>query len=344
MTLGLVLFFTLLMSWSATWLLRRYALNRSLMDVPNARSSHSVPTPRGGGVAIVVSFLFVLLALVDVGYGEASVTVAYVGTGLLVAFIGFADDHGHIAARWRLLGHFLGAGWGVFWLKGMGGLATPWGELQLGLLGAVLATVYVVWMLNLYNFMDGIDGLASVQAISVCLGASALYGLTNHAELLYAPLLLASAVAGFLLWNFPPAKIFMGDAGSGFLGCTLALLSLVGGWADPRFLFCWLILMGVFVVDATWTLMHRLLRGERIYEAHRSHAYQYASRRFGSHKKVTAAVAALNVCWLTPLALAVGAGWVGGVAALLVAYLPLCVLAWYFRAGSAEVIVTGAEL
>ncbi|MNQ74182.1 putative undecaprenyl-phosphate N-acetylglucosaminyl 1-phosphate transferase [compost metagenome] len=206
----------------------------------------------------------------------------------------------------------------------------------MGWLGYALAAFYLVWLLNLYNFMDGIDGIASVEAICVCLGGALLYLLIGEGGAALAPLSLAVAVAGFLFWNFPPARIFMGDAGSGFLGIALGVLSLQAAWVAPQLLWSWLILLGVFIVDATWTLFRRLLRGDKVYEAHRSHAYQYASRKFGKHLPVTLAVAMLNLGWLLPIALWVGVGGVDGVLGLLVAYLPLVWLAVRFKAGERE--------
>ncbi|MDH0625438.1 MraY family glycosyltransferase [Pseudomonas sediminis] len=319
-----------------TGALRRYALARSLMDVPNARSSHSVPTPRGGGVAIVLSFLAALPLLAVVGVLPWPVLWALMGAGAWVAVVGFLDDHGHIAARWRLLAHFIGAAWALGWLGGLPSLAVFGFDLELGWLGYVLAAFYLVWLLNLYNFMDGIDGIASVEAISVGLGGALIYALLGEPTAIGAPLLLAVAVAGFLFWNFPPARIFMGDAGSGFLGIALGVLSLQAAWIAPQLLWSWLILLGVFTVDATWTLFRRLLRGDKVYEAHRSHAYQYASRRFGNHLPVTLAVLGINLLWLLPIALWVGLGGLDGLLGLLVAYLPLVVLAVKFKAGERE--------
>ena len=326
------------LAWFLTALLRRYAWARSLLDVPNARSSHSLPTPRGGGVAIVVAFLAGLCLAFFAGLGiAAELFYALLGAGLGIALLGFLDDHGHIAARWRLLGHFLAAAWALYWLGGLPPLAVFGGLLQLSWIGHVLAAFYLVWLLNLYNFMDGIDGIASVEAICVCLGGAILYALLETSLLADLPLLmLAAAVLGFLLWNFPPARIFMGDAGSGFLGFVLGVLSLQAAWISPVLLWGWLILLGVFIVDATLTLLRRLLRGEKVYEAHRSHAYQYASRRFGRHLPVTMAVAALNLVWLLPLAMLVAVGWLDGLLGVLVAYAPLVVLAWRFDAGRAE--------
>lgn len=324
-----------------TGLLRRYALSRSLMDIPNARSSHSVPTPRGGGVAIVLGFLLVLLLLFSWKMIEGSLAIGLFGAGAGIALLGFLDDHGHIAARWRLLGHFIGALWVLYWLGGLPPLAVFGISLELGWFGQCLAVLYLVWLLNLYNFMDGIDGIASVEAICVCLGAAlALFVSGAWRPEAGLPLFcLAGAVAGFLFWNFPPARIFMGDAGSGFLGLMLGALSLQAASMAPQLLWSWLILLGVFVVDATFTLARRLLRGDRVYEAHRSHAYQYASRRYGSHLPVTAMVAAINLLWLLPLALWVAAGGIDGLVGVLIAYGALLGLAIYFQAGKLEVEV-----
>lgn len=319
-----------------TGVLRRYALARSIIDIPNARSSHTVPTPRGGGVAIVASFLLALPLAAVSGLASWSVVVALLGAGAGIALLGFLDDHGHIAARWRLLGHFVGAIWALFWLSGLPPLSVFGMSLDLGWLGHALAALYLVWLLNLYNFMDGIDGIASLEAICVCIGGALLFVLSGHAREAALPLLMAAAVAGFLFWNFPPARIFMGDAGSGFLGVSLGILSLHAAWVVPQLLWSWLILLGVFVVDATFTLLRRLLRGDKVYEAHRSHAYQYASRRFGRHLPVTLAVGAINLLWLLPIALWVGAGGLDGGLGIVLAYTPLLALAVRFRAGELE--------
>lgn len=321
--------------------LRRYALASSLIDIPNARSSHTVPTPRGGGVAIVVSFLLALPLLAAMGLVAWPLVWALLGSGAGVAVLGFLDDHGHIAARWRLLGHFAAAIWALFWLGGLPPVNVLGFTLELGWLGHALAALYLVWLLNLYNFMDGIDGIASVEAICVCLGGALLFTLLGFVDSaqpagMFAVLLLAAAVTGFLFWNFPPARIFMGDAGSGFLGITLGILSLQAAWTAPQLLWSWLILLGVFIVDATFTLLRRLLRGDKVYEAHRSHAYQYASRRAGRHLPVTLAVVGLNLIWLLPIALWVGVGGLDGVVGVLIAYAPLVCLAVKFRAGELE--------
>ncbi|WP_043310813.1 glycosyltransferase family 4 protein [Pseudomonas sp. ML96] len=319
-----------------TALLRRYALSRSLLDIPNARSSHSLPTPRGGGVAIVIAFLLGGGALYCWGALPQSLFIALLGAGGGVALLGFLDDHGHVAARWRLLGHFLAAAWCLYWLSGLPPVSAFGNSWDLGVLGQIVAALYLVWLLNLYNFMDGIDGIASVEAITACLGIALISRLMGADELVPPVLLLAASCAGFLSWNFPPARIFMGDAGSGFLGIVLGTLSIHTAWVNGDLLWSWLILLGVFIVDATLTLLRRLLRGERVYEAHRSHAYQFAARRFNKHLPVTLAVLLINLLWLLPMAVCAALGWLPGPLVLVMAYLPLIALAIKYRAGAAE--------
>ncbi len=319
-----------------TGLIRRYALRSNLIDVPNQRSSHTLPTPRGGGMAIVAVFLCSVVALFALDMLTQKQCWALFGAGAWVALVGFMDDHRHIPAGWRLLAHFLAAGWGLYWLGGFPPLHLFGQVIDMGGFGHIFGLFYLVWLLNLYNFMDGIDGIAGIEAISVCLGGVLLFLLTDKAALWLEPALLAAAAAGFLIWNFPPAKIFMGDAGSGFLGIVLGLISIQATWLNPTLFWSWLCLLGVFIVDATWTLWQRFRRGARLHEAHRSHAYQFAARRFGSHKTVTLGVGAVNLFWLLPLALSIGLGLLNGLLGLALAYLPLLVTAFRFNAGGAE--------
>lgn len=326
------------LSFVFTGLVRRYALSQQLLDQPNVRSSHSVPTPRGGGVAIVIAFLSGLLLMRESVLSNTM--VALLGAGIGVASVGFVDDHGHIAARWRLLVHFSCAAWLIHWL-GVPPLELLGNHYELGMVGVVLIALYLVWIINLYNFMDGIDGIAGIEALIIGASGTTVYWVAGLAGLLDAdlidnfcmPALLAAATMGFLAWNFPPAKIFMGDTGSGFIGLMLGAFSLQAAVATPVLFWCWAVLLGVFVVDATVTLSRRLLRGERVYEAHRTHAYQHAAIEFGGHRVVTLAVAAINLLWLLPWALAIAAGWVAGVVGVVLAYVPLVGLVLRFRAG-----------
>ena len=323
-----------LLSFTLTALMRRYALSKKLIDLPNVRSSHELPTPRGGGVAFVASFMLVLVTMALHGALPAAVVWALLGAGSVVAVLGFWDDHGHVPARWRLLGHFIAAGWGVYWIGGLPCLAIANFVVEAQWILNGFAVFYLVWLLNLYNFMDGIDGIASVEAICVCLGGAVLFAVAANLNIGFLVLALLFAVAGFLYWNYPPARIFMGDAGSGFLGIILGLLSLFAGRLVPEMFWCWLVLMGVFIVDASVTLVRRIATGPKFYEAHRPHAYQKASIRYRDHQVVTLAVAVINLIWLFPVALLVFWGKVGCFSGLAVAYLPLILLALFYKAGS----------
>lgn len=314
--------------------LRWYALQRNVLDLPNQRSSHKVPTPRGGGMAIVVTFLAggALLPIWTSGTQQLLVLLA----GALVATVGFIDDHVSLAPSRRLLVHALGAALVTY---AAGGLPTLdlWGwQFDPSWLGYAVALVGLIWLVNLYNFMDGIDGLAGVEVVSVCLLVWGLHYLGGQTTAGLLPLLLSAAAMGFLLWNWPPARIFMGDGGSGFLGLMLGALMLLDAASEPRMLWVWLVLLGVFVVDATWTLLHRWRLGIKLSEAHRTHAYQYASRAVGSHLPVTLSVLVINLLWLAPIAALIKLEYLDGMAGIALAYAPLCFLARHYKAGKPE--------
>jgi Fuc2NAc and GlcNAc transferase len=335
MTLILLILLTVI-SCVLTFFFRRYALIKSIIDIPNHRSSHSVPTPRGGGLAIVISFLFALAFLNLIGYINSNLTWAYAIAGTIVACLGFMDDRHHIDAKWRLLAHILASMLMLFWLNGIPPLIVFGQEIQLTITLNILGIFYIVWLLNLYNFMDGIDGLASIQAITVCVGGGFLYLQMGNSEGALLPFVLGAAILGFLIWNFPPAKIFMGDAGSGFIGLLIAGFSIHAAWAAPGLFWSWIILSGVFITDATVTLIRRVLCGAQVFEAHRSHAYQHAAIKYGSHKVVTITVMLINIFWLFPWAIAVANSWIDGFAAAIISFLPILWLSIKFKSGIEE--------
>ena len=324
-----------LLSFCLTWFVRRYALSRHLIDVPGERSSHRTATTRGGGLAIVLTFLCGLSILYAAGLVPTSVLAAICGGGGLVALIGFVDDHRHVPAYLRLLTHFLGAAWALYWLGGVSPITGFAWVPAWAFTG--LAAVWVVWLVNLYNFMDGIDGIASIEAITVCFGAALLYLIVLPAsDLWMGPALLLASAAGFLYWNYPPARIFMGDAGSGFLGFVLAVFSVQATWLAAEVFWAWIILLGAFVADSSITLVRRMLRGQKLHEAHRSHAYQYASRKHRTHERVSLAVGAINLVWLLPLALLVASALLDWKIGLPIAYAPLIWLAFKYKSGASE--------
>lgn len=314
-----------------TRLMITYAVRRRLVDVPNERSSHDEPTPRGGGLAIVIMFLVCLIYLLRCSFLSMDECFALIGSGVITAAIGFWDDHGHVSARNRVLAHFLAAAWVLFWLGGFPEVTT--GVTFFVGIQNLFWLVALVWFLNVYNFMDGIDGIAGAETVFIA-GASGLMLLLGGAhDLAMVAFILVAGTTGFLIWNLPPARIFLGDVGSGFLGIVLGVLAIVSVRHGALSMWVWAILFGVFVVDATVTVGRRILCGACWYEAHRSHAYQHAARRWKSHGKVTRLISVINVFWLFPLALAAWRWPNLGPCFALVGYLPLVYVALLFDAG-----------
>ncbi len=318
---------------------RRYAVSRDLLDHPNQRSSHATVTPRGGGLAVVISFFFAVLYLFNANRLPEELFYTLTIGGGLIAAVGYWDDHDHVSPWKRILVHFFAAGVYLYWFGGISVLNFGIFEVELGWAGYILAAVFMVWLLNLYNFMDGIDAIAGVEAICVSVGAGALIifqgaGIAGYlSSILMVGLMLMMAVAGFLVWNWPPAKIFLGDVGSGFIGYVIAIFALASVYHEMISLWTWVVLLGIFIVDASITLMRRFFNGQRWYEAHRSHAYQHAAIKYGSHRKVVLGVIAINVLWLYPMAYLTCLYDVFGFLLAVVAMLPLAVLSLWFDAG-----------
>jgi Fuc2NAc and GlcNAc transferase len=269
-----------------TALLLRYTRSRGLLDQPSERSSHLVPTPRGGGAAIVVAVLVGTVAGLLSGRVAQGLAYALLLGGPLVAAIGWLDDWRGVAAGRRLLVHAVSAGVAVAALGGLQGA---------GRMGVFLACLGIVWAINLYNFMDGLDGLAASEAVTVGASSAALLSISGRPDLAIAAAFVAVAAAGFLPWNWPPARIFLGDVGSGFLGYVFGVLALATHNAMVLPVHFWLVLLGVFVFDATVTLFRRMLGRERITRPHRVHAYQRLARAGWSHRQVTVSVIGVNL-------------------------------------------------
>jgi len=295
--------FSFFFSCGGTWGVRRLALRYSLLDIPNQRSSHSHPTPHGGGLALLLSFYLGTGYLVFSGTIDIPHVLGLSGCGLGIAMVGLGDDLFHLSAAKRFLVHFFCAFLAVTFFISSFTAFLPGGNGMPLIFVRLLLVVGIVWLLNLFNFMDGIDGLAGAEALSVALGAGVLLFCCGETGSYFSLLMiLAASVLGFLIWNWPPAKIFMGDACSGFLGFCFGILCLLTISSTGLTLWTWLLLLAAFVVDSTVTLMVRVWRGEKFYQAHRSHAYQILARRMGAHLKVTLCYVAINWLFLFPLA------------------------------------------
>ncbi|MDO4906092.1 MAG: hypothetical protein Q4A16_11220 [Lautropia sp.] len=430
-----------LLAWAGTRLIISRAMDWGLQDIPNHRSSHVLPTPRGGGAAIVIASLigFVLLATLPplVPAVTGSLWPAPVDTpawamdavhplreleafappgiimltgALALAVTGLYDDLRPLSIRQRLLVQASAVGWllifclyqtlggeAVFWQ----GIDALWQSLPLSgtltealasgrdtlpilLAGGVFTVLLAagIWWVNLFNFMDGIDGIAASQAVfmlgagvllralptgidpAASAGAPVMHALSAQTGLPLSPmvdplsvisLIIACATTGFLVLNWAPARIFMGDAGSLFLGFTILaigafdiatqLIARHGAAHDGldhlpavtgNSLWVWLILGALFITDATVTLIRRLLSGQNVGDAHRSHAYQRLSRRLGSHARATLVYCLINIAWILPLAWAARHWPESAAPATALAYGPLLVCAWLLGAGRKE--------
>lgn len=331
-------------SFGLTALWRRYALRRGLLDLPNFRSSHAVATPSGGGVGIVVaaSIAAVWLAIRGAWAGAADDAVAIVvlvSLALPLAWVGLRDDRQGVRPWLRLVVQVavVGALLGVLVIaRPAAALMVPaWYFFCLALLAGA-------WWINLFNFMDGIDGLAAVQVVTMLICAALLATWqVPHASgsVIWGVMLcVVAATLGFLALNWSPARVFMGDVGStwlAFVVFALALATVQRSWLSVA---SWSILAAVFVSDATVTLLRRLLRREKLWQAHRSHAYQRLARqvsasRTTAHRSVGLLVLAINLFWLAPLAAASlwqpqwSPVWLG------LAYGPLLLAVWMLGAG-----------
>ena len=292
---ALIALLTLAISLSVTGLVRSYALGRDLMDHPNDRSSHTVPTPRGGGLAILVAIAAGVAVAWAAGAIPLQMGVTLVtGMGVLGA-VGWLDDARGVPPLTRFVIHVLVGGGTVAAVGGFPILHLGDLEITLGYVGSVLATLGVVWAINLFNFMDGIDGIAGSQAVLIFGVAAALLFSRGAVSLALVAAIFASANLGFLVWNWPPAKIFMGDVGSGAVGYLVAALALMADRERSVPVVVFAILGGVFIFDATVTLVRRSVRGKHPAEAHRDHAYQRMTRAWGGHSPVTLAAAVITL-------------------------------------------------
>ena len=349
---GLILFSLFLSTLVCSGWIVKLAPKLGLVKEPTSRCSHIQPTPRGGGIAFVLTYLTAIGLL----YGNelisgGPITALFCG-GLVIAAIGFWDDLRQLSVKIRLGLQLCIITASVFVLSPLPSVEL-WGfTLDASWVLGPIAVLGMMWWLNLFNFMDGIDGLATSEAISVLVMANVLIAFqtptlfANYSIEQALMALLMVSLLGFIGANWAPAKIFMGDVGSTFLGYMLGILALATLTTGSLNLWVWLVLPGVFWVDATLTLMRRMQRGDQWYLGHQSHAYQRVSRllegleesnsisvRHKAHRKVTFSVLAINVCWLFPWAacslsfpdwglLFVGAAWT-----------PLVLLAAYCGAG-----------
>ena len=276
-----------LVSFTLTWVIMRFSLNRNILDIPNERSSHTNPTPRSGGLAIVISWYIGIIFLFLTGSLNRNLFFALL-CGILLAVISLIDDLYDIKPSIRLLAQTVASIASLIFLNGIQPVFFLGINIFPDIILYVITIIGMVWFINLYNFLDGIDGYASIEAISIGL---ALFLFTGN----NISLLLVAAVAGFLIWNRPKARIFMGDVGSTQLGFILIVLGIYFHNEHTFSIIYWLILAAPFWFDATLTLWRRWRRHEKLSQAHRKHIYQRLVQSGFSHLQVDIFLSLLNV-------------------------------------------------
>lgn len=276
-----------LISFFLTYFIKNYMIKKSFVASVNERSSHTVPTPHGGGIAIAITWFIGLFYLFFIGQIEENLFYALL-FGAVISIVSFFDDIYELSPKLRLIIQAIVAIGGLYFLGGFETLTFGIFDIQNSIFTNIFAFFMIIWFINLYNFLDGINGYAGSEAVFLSLAGFILFG-GNHF------LVLAVAVLGFLYWNWNKAKIFMGDVGSTLLGYNIAIFTIYYANQEPTNFWIWIILFSVYWFDATLTLIRRKLNKEKLSLAHKKHAYQRLTQAGWSHYKVTNYSIGLNI-------------------------------------------------
>ena len=276
-----------ILSFFLTYIMKNYAIKKSLIAQVNERSSHTIPTPHGGGIAIAITWFSGLIYLFVYNQIETNLFYALM-IGLVISFVSFIDDLFELSAKFRLLIQAFIALSGLMLLNGLNTLDFGVFSITNSFFTNIFAFFMIVWFINLYNFLDGIDGYAGSEAVFLGSAGFLLFGGSHF-------LVLIAAVLGFLVWNWHRAKIFMGDVGSTLLGYNIAVFTIYYANQDSSNLWIWIILFSLFWFDATLTLLRRYRKGEKLSQAHKKHAYQRLVQSGLAHDKVVVLSMFVNI-------------------------------------------------
>ncbi len=294
--------FVFFLSYYITSYIRSYSLRNNVIDVPNERSSHTIPTPTGGGVAIAMSMLLSSLLFI-VGTGDLFLLSLGLSSGvLIIGIVGWVDIHHEVPVMKRAILYLCTSAWAVLVFGGIDTLTFGDYSLKSVWLASSIAIVAVSWLVNLYNFMDGTDGLAAIQAITSAFCGGVFFIVSGKFEAGILCLAIIFSSSAFLIWNWAPAKIFMGDVGSCSIGFAFGILAIYGEKTAVIPVVVWLILLSIFISDASFTLFKRILAGETWYRAHNTHAYQRLVQMGISHARLAQCLLAFNICITGPSA------------------------------------------
>ena len=280
-----------LLSFILTYLIKGYAIKKSLFDIPNHRSSHTVATPHGGGIAIAITWFLGISYLYYTNDIDSSLYFALM-VGIIISIVSYFDDLYELSAKFRILLQSSIALVGLYLLHGFSSIDLGLFTINNPILTNIFAFFMILWFINLYNFLDGIDGYAGAEAIFLGSAGYLLWGGDYF-------LVLIVSVLGFLIWNWHKAKIFMGDVGSTLLGYNVAIFTLYYANKDPMNLWEWGILFGLFWFDATLTLLRRYRNKEKLSQPHKKHAYQRLHQSNWSHSKVVIFSIFVNILLLS---------------------------------------------
>ncbi len=311
---------------------RRYALWRHALSIPEFRHHHLDPVPRGGGIALSVTTIALNLVmyryhLIDIGVARS---LCFSGLFLLITCL--VHDVRPLSRRLRLSLQFAAAALALVWYDRDLIIIFFDSYLYLNHWWLSGLVIWLVWLINVNNAMNDVDGLVASQAFIMVFASACLLAISGNMDWAVPLILICAPILGFLAWNWPPARITMGDGGSSFLGLFIAVLGLFLAADTDLNLWVWLILMAPFVVDSGCTLMCRWQAGESISpSSHKTHVYQLLASRWDSHFYVTLLLWVIDWLWLFPFAyLAMNNERWGGVF-VTTAYFPLLVIAWFVR-------------
>ncbi|MDD2653431.1 MAG: glycosyltransferase family 4 protein [Sulfurimonas sp.] len=277
----------LLLSFGLTYFIKEYAIKKSLVATVNERSSHSVPTPHGGGIAVAITWFIGLIYLYMNDQIEPTLFYALI-VGAVISAVGLIDDIVELRAKNRMMVFGLVGVVGLYIIGGLSSINFGFFSIENQIVVNIFALLLVLWYINLTNFIDGINGYLGTKFVFLSVAGVLLFGGVYFA-------ILGVSVLGFLYWNFGKAKIFMGDVGSTLLGYTIAIITLYYANIEASNLWIWITLYGVFWFDATLTLVRRRLNGEKLSQAHRKHAYQRLTQAGWSHSGVTLYALGLDI-------------------------------------------------
>jgi Fuc2NAc and GlcNAc transferase len=321
--------FVFLICYIFTGCYRTIALKNNILDAPISRSMHTTPTPRGGGVGFVITIIVYSIFYLKKNFITSNFFNVIFQSSFGVSILGFIDDKYNLSAKIRLIIEFFMA---VLILLNYPFIIFQYSNyLLFQILIIILFIFSYLWVVNLYNFMDGINGIATLEAISICLAMLLNYYLIDYYENFDFILTVIFSLMAFLIWNFPKAKIFMGDVGSYFLGSVIFILSIISLNKDPNIFFSWIIIFAVFVVDSTSTLIRRLINNEDLFKAHKKHIYQYTSIKYNSHVKISLGIVCINFLWLFPISYLVISNKVNFIYGITLAYLPLLLIDYNYK-------------